>query len=139
MEQPQGPAPAPPARDGGAPLMSLISAALFLYVGFGLGLRGVSSQPVYDGSVTLLVWMARVVGIGLLCVAALEFAGVRGAALFDALLAGIAAVVCLGVGGVWIAYADSQGWLLFIFALVNASAARSAWQRSGLSSPADGG
>lgn len=120
--------PAPtPRRE--LPFASLISAALFLYVGFGLGQVGVGPDAAYNASVTVLVWMARVVGVGLLAVAALELAGVAAAALLDAVLAGLAAGGCLAIGAIWIAHRDTQGYLLLVFALVNASAAFSAWQR----------
>ena len=56
----------PKPSGGGDVFMSLISAGLFLYVGFGLGLEGISDSAIYNGSVTAFVWGARIVGIGLL-------------------------------------------------------------------------
>lgn len=119
--------------DAGSPLFSLIAAGLFLYVGFGLGLVGAAQPdkyPLYHASIVAFVWMARIVGIGLGLLALAEFAGLRGAALLDALLAGVAALVCAAVGAIWIAHSETQGWLLVIFALVNGAASRDAWRRS---------
>ncbi len=118
-----------PAHDGGSAIWSLVAALLFLYVGFGLGLVGVSGNAIYDGSVTALVWGARIVGIGLLVVAGLDLAKVGFAAALDAMLAGVATVLCLGVGAVWLVYGDMQGVLLIIFGIVNGSSARNAWSR----------
>jgi hypothetical protein len=127
MEPPQpaaGPA-RPPA--GESFLLSLISAGLFLYVGFGLGLTGISESAVYNGSVTALVWGARGIGIGLLVALGLTYLRVPGVALLDFVLAGLATVGCLIIGVIWLVYSDIQGVLLLLFGLLNASAARQAW------------
>lgn len=112
-----------------SPLLTLISALLFLYVGFGLGLVGISGDPLYDGSVAALTWGARIVGIGLLVAAALIFARLPGANLLDLILATIAAAGCLMIGAIWMVKGDNQGFLLLIFGLLNGSAARGAWLR----------
>lgn len=116
-------------RGGESLFLSIVSAALFLYVGFGLGLVGRSGNAIYDGSVTALVWGARVVGLGLLIIAAMSYFRVPGTAALDFGLALVAAVGCLGVGLIWMVYSDMQGILLLLFGLLNGSAARAAWQR----------
>lgn len=121
------PPPAPGPAGETSSFFSLLSAAIFLYVGFFTGLQGISGHAVYDNSVLAFVWMARIVGIGLLVVAGLAFLGQSWAAKLDAVLAAIAAVGCLAVGAIWLAFGDMQGILILIFGLLNASAARSAW------------
>lgn len=117
-----------PALVGESPLMSLVSACLFLYVGFGLGLTGISGKPLYDGSITALVWGSRVVGVGLLAVALLAFTGSPIALALDVILGGAAAAGCLVIGLIWMFHSDTQGLLLMLFGLLNASAAASAWR-----------
>lgn len=121
--------PPQPAERGGELLLTVVSAALFLYVGFGLGLVGISGDPVYDGSITAFTWGARIVGVGLLLVAALAYFHVPGALLLDFALAALAAAGCLIVRAIWIAFGDLEGVLIVLFGLLNASAARSAWRR----------
>lgn len=128
--EPTDDAPRPALADAGSsPLMTLISAGLFLYVGFALGLVGVSGNPVYDGSVTLFVWGARLVGLGLLVIFALELARLPGVVLLDLVVSVLAAAICLGVGVVWLAFQDRQGALVLLFGLFNGQAARGAWSR----------
>ncbi len=122
------PPPVPPST-GESLVWSVVCAGLFLYVGFAMGLAGISGNPVYDGSVTAFVWAARVVGIGILVVAGLSLAHVPGAMLLDLLVSALAAAMCLIVGLIWIAFGDMEGILALLFGLVNSSAARSAWQR----------
>lgn len=124
---PDRPAPADPAQ-GPTILTTLIAAGLFLYVGFGTGLVGISKHELYNQSVTAFVWMGRIVGIGLLVVVVLTLARIRGAMLLDLVLATLAAAGCAAVGAIWIAYGDQQGFLVLIFAAVNGSAALSAWR-----------
>ena len=119
----------PPTGAGGDIFLSLISAGLFLYIGFGLGLVGISGNALYDGSVAALVWGSRVVGFGILVATAMTYFRVPGAALLDFLLAVAAATGCLAIGVIWMAFSDWQGFLLLLFGLLNASAARGAWQR----------
>lgn len=118
----------PAASPGGAPrsespFLTLITAGLFLYVGFVLGLTSNYGHALYDGSVLALVWIARVVGIGLLAVAGLTWIGVRWADPLSFALSVIAAVGCLAVGAIWIAFGDTQGWLVLLFGALNAGAA----------------
>ena len=109
--------------------MTLVSAGLFLYVGFGLGLVGISGNRIYDGSVTALTWGARIVGFGILGVALLSYLRVPGAVALDFVLGLLATVLCGVVGAVWLVFRDWQGVLLLLFALLNASATKNAWQR----------
>lgn len=118
---------APPSR--GSVFATLISAALFLWVGFGLGLVGVSESAFYNASVTVFVWTARIVGIGLLMVAALVYARVPGALMLDLVMGALAAASCLIVGAIWVAYGTMvNGVLLLIFGAYNANAVRGAWE-----------
>jgi hypothetical protein len=110
-------------------LVSIISAGLFLYVGFGMGLEGISGNAIHDGSVDALVWGARIVGFGILIATAMSYFRVPGAALLDLVLAVLATGGCLGVGAIWLVYSDQQGFLLVLFGLLNGSAARGAWRR----------
>ena len=125
--------PTPPASEqrsraiNESPFMSIVSALLFLYVGFGLGLVGVSGDPLYDGSVTAFVWMAKIVGIGMLAVAAMIYARLQLVYPVNFVLALLATVGCLAAGAVWLAYGDGSGILILIFGLLNAGGARSAW------------
>ncbi|MBU0639466.1 MAG: hypothetical protein KKB50_11425 [Planctomycetes bacterium] len=121
--------PRPPISGCDLPFMSIVSGLLFLYVGFGLGLEGISGNALYDGSVTAFVWGARVVGIGLLAVAALSYLGLPQVCVLDLLMAALAALGCLAVGVIWLAFGDMQGALLILFGLFNASAMRYAWRR----------
>jgi hypothetical protein len=116
-----------PEPPGGSTLLSLVSAALFLYVGFFLGLSGISGNPVYDGSVAVFTWGARVLGIGLLLTTLLSAMRLPLATPVDFALALAAAVGCLTVGAIWMVFGDYQGLLVIFFGLLNASAAKSAW------------
>lgn len=142
-ESPQPPVATPPSHEpprerpsrvadesvGESLFFTVISALLFLYVGFGMGLRGVSGDAVYDGSVSAFVWMGRIVGVGLLSVAVMLGLRIPLAGVLEALLASIAAVGCLVVAGVWILHADSDGYLVAIFGLLNSFVAWGAWKR----------
>lgn len=129
-DSPQPP-PGPPAGAtdlGATPLMTLIGAALFLYVGFGLGLIAFeSAAPFYRFSVSAFVWMARIVGAGLILVAILEFLNRAAARPLHFVLATLATIGCVFSGGTWLFYGDTSGWLVLIFGLINATAMRSAW------------
>lgn len=122
-----------PPRPMDAPtdiMMTLVSAGLFLYVGFGMGgLVGISSSAIYNGSVTALVWGARIIGIGILGGAALSYMRIPGAVFLDLVISAAATALCVGVGAIWLQHGDTQGVLLLIFALVNAGATRGAWLR----------
>lgn len=128
--------PKPPERyaratgdSGGDIVMSLVSAGLFLYVGFGLGLVGCSDNAVYDGSVTALVWGARIVGIGILLILGMMLARIPGALLLDLAVSVLATALCTVVGVIWLVFGDMQGILLLLFGLLNGGAARAAWYR----------
>lgn len=125
-------APRPARQAGGEGVfMTLISAAIFLYVGFGMGLAPFDSAPEPYRLATIgFVWMARIVGVGLLLVAVMGMMRVRGALMIECGLAGLAAAICLLTGAIWIYYGDNQGFLLLLFGLLNGSAARSALVRS---------
>jgi hypothetical protein len=131
QQQPPGSHRPVTARSTGSDLfVTLISAALFLYVGFGLGLVGVTDNPLYDGSVAALVWGARVVGVGLLVVAVLVALKLPFADALDFFLAALASAGCLVIGAIWIAFGTTaNGFLLILFGLLNGHAARTAWLR----------
>lgn len=112
-----------PSQAGDPPWLMLISAGLFLYVGFMLGLQPLDSAPaLYQASVHAFVWMARIVGVGLLLTFFMALAGGR-YALLDRALAAIAAIGCLVCGAVWLLHGDTQGVLLLLFGAFNASGA----------------
>ena len=119
--------PSPPG--GESLLLSLVSAGLFLYVGFGLAMEGLSDSAFYNGSVAAFTWGARIVGIGLLLTTGMTYFRVPGAAVLDFGLAALAAGGCLLIGVIWLIYGDWQGVLLLLFGLLNWSAARHAWTR----------
>lgn len=110
-------------------LFTLISAGLFLYVGFGLGLRGVSDDSLYNQSVTVLVWGARGIGLALLATALASFGGVRTPAAVDLLIGLAATTLCLVIGAFWIYHDDRDGYLVSLFGLANAIGTRQAWLR----------
>jgi len=129
---PRQPLPSYPPDSPARPesfLLSLVSAGLFLYVGFILNLAGISGNAIYDGSVTAFTWGARIVGIGILVTALMSLARVPGAALLDMLVSMLAAAGCLAVGVIWMVYSDMEGVLVLLFGILNTSAARAAWQR----------
>lgn len=111
--------------------VTLISAAIFLYVGFVMSFSPADSAPAaYRLATYAFTWMAKLVGVGLLVVAVIEFAGVQVARILDCGLAAIAAVICLITGGIWVFYGDNDGFWLLLFGLINGSAARSAVSRA---------
>jgi hypothetical protein len=116
----------PPVAE--SPFMSIISALLFLYIGFWLRPVGMSDSELYNGSVTAFVWMARIVGIGLLVVAGLTYARLPSVNGLDFVLASLATAGCVATGAIWIAYGDTMGFLLLIFGVLNGSSARAAWR-----------
>jgi hypothetical protein len=110
-------------------IFALVSAGLFLYVGFGLGLRVISDDALYNQSVTALVWGARIIGLALLAMALATFVGARVPAAADFAVSLAATALCLGIGVFWAYHDDRQGYLLALFGLVNAIGARQAWSR----------
>lgn len=134
MSEPQPMPYAPPPRrrrsPGGEILISLVSAGLFLYVGYGLGLRPTEgAEPLYAASVRALVWGARLVGFAILAVMVLSQLRVPGTALIDLLIAVLATGLCAVVGLIWVVHHDMDGFLLLLFALLNGSATKAAWLR----------
>lgn len=118
--------PAPPS--GESLLLSLISAGFFLYVGFFLGLSGISDSAVYNASVAAFTWGARVVGIGLLVSTIMLFFRIPGATLLDLLLTGLAAGGCLIIGAIWLAFGDMWGIMLLLFGMFNFNSTKNAWR-----------
>jgi hypothetical protein len=112
---------------GESPFWSIISAVLFLYIGFGLGLTGVSDSPFYNGSVTVFAWLARIVGIGLLIVAGLAYTRLPFAAPLSFAMGLLATVGCLAIGAVWLFHGDGSGLLILLFGALNGNSTRSAW------------
>jgi len=128
------PEPNPPVRyaratgDGGGDIvLSLVSAGLFLYVGYVL--LGGTGDPVYVGSIKALKWGACVVGVGILLTLGMTLARIPGAALLDVAISALAPALCLVVGVIWLIFSDTDGILLLLFALLNGGATRSAWYR----------
>lgn len=122
----------PQYRPPGADVFgTLISAALFLYVGFLSGLVGISDSELYNHSVTAFIWGARIVGIGLIIVAVLVHLRLPSADYLDLGLAVLATLLCLIVGFIWLAFDIRQGnaYLLLAFGALNANAVRMAWLR----------
>lgn len=121
----------PPGRPATEGLTeTLISAGLFLFVGFIMAPVGVSDSAVYNASVAALTWGARGVGIGLLIVAGLSWARVPGVLLLDAILAVVAAGGCLVIAVIWLFHRDLlNGVLLALLGSWNVAAARNACLR----------
>ena len=110
--------------------MTFVSAALFLYVGFGLGLVGTSpDNAVFNASVSVLTWGARIVGVLLLVSGTLTLTGARGGAPADFAASALAALLCLLVGIVWVSNGTTYGYILLLLGLLNSSAAWNARQR----------
>lgn len=120
MSVPPEPAPTPPAGPsaGDSGFWTVITALIFLYLGFGLGLEGISDSRAYNLSVTAFVWIARVVGIGLIAVVVLSRVWPRASAWLYVALSAVATVGCVAVGVVWIAHSDAQGLLIAILGLL---------------------
>src|SRR5690606_34937849 len=93
-----------PAAPGEGPLMTFVSAAIFLYVGFVLAPVGVSGNAIYDNSVTAFTWMARIVGVGLVIVGLLILMRVPGAGAIDLGASVLATLGCLIPGLIWLAF-----------------------------------
>ncbi len=103
---------------------TIISAALFLWVGFFMGWDPPSEHPVFDASVPVWVWGTRSIGIGLLLVAAMASMRIGLVVYLDALISIAAAAICLGVGAIWLYFGyQYEGFLILIFGLFNSRAA----------------
>jgi hypothetical protein len=109
------------------PLITLVCAGLFLWVGFSISFLRPGSEPLVAFVATVFPSLARVVGFGLLLLAGLEFAGIAFARPLNLVIALIAAISCIGAGLIWIFHQYSEGWLYILFGLLNGSAARSAY------------
>lgn len=103
---------------------TLISAGIFLYVGFGMGMTGVSNSELYNFSVSAFTLGAKGVGIAFLVVAGLRLMGARFSAVLELMAEIIAALGCLVIGGVWVMHGDTSGFLLLLFGTWNAYVAR---------------
>lgn len=114
---------------GDSPVMTFMSAVLFLYIGFVAGLQGISESALYNGSVTALTWGARFVGVGLVVIGLLSIARIAAVAYVDVLVSFVAAAGCLVVGLIWVAFGDMQGFLVLLFGVLNGSALHAAWVR----------
>lgn len=106
----------------------LIAGVVFLYFGYVQAMVGVSGNAVYDLSVDVFRWMARIVGIGLLLVALAAYTRQPFARVLDLAVSVVAAVGCLAVGAIWLAHSDLDGILILMLAAVNAWSASSAWK-----------
>ena len=103
---------------------TIISAGLFIWVGFFMGWDPPAEHPVFDASVPVWVWGTRSIGIGLLLVAAMTYMRIGSVVYLDALISIAAAAICLGVGAIWLYFGyQSEGLLILIFGLFNSRAA----------------
>lgn len=105
-----------------------IGAAVLLYYGFGLNLRGISSSEFYNLSVNGLTWVCKLGGIVMALLAALLWIGLRPALLADAIVSLILGLLLLAVGGIWIVHRDFQGLLFVIFGAILLASVRGSWQ-----------
>lgn len=113
-----------------SPFMTVVSACLFIWVGFFMSWGPPSEHPVFDASVPVWVWGTRSIGIGLLVVAALAYLRVPFVVVLDAIVSVAAALVCLGVGAIWLYFGyRTEGFMIFIFGLFNSRAAWAAVTR----------
>lgn len=112
---------------GDALLSGLISAGLFLYVGFALALQGVSDDAVYNASVSAFTWGARIIGFAILAGLALTALRVPGALLLELVISAAAAALCLVVGAIWVKSADAEGYLVLLFGVLNGRSAYLDW------------
>lgn len=110
-------------------LWDAIGAALMLYVGFAVRMKGIAESAFYNGSVTLFTRSMQVGGIVMAALAGLRLAGWRWTVIVDGLACGVVGLVLAGVGIVWLVYADMQGILLLVFATTFVWSARSCWQQ----------
>ncbi len=105
-----------PAGESG--FWTIITALIFLYLGFGLGLEGISDSRLYNLSVSAFVWIARIVGLGLIAVVALARFAPRLARGLHMALSAVATIGCIAVGIVWIVHSDAQGLLIAILGIL---------------------
>ena len=126
----EGPSSSRTPPTGEPAIYTLISAALFLYFGFFVQLLTYESDPlVQRASVAAFVWMARIVGVGLLLIAGLDYLRVPFSAPLNLAVSALAAAGCIVCGAIWLVngYAPN-GVLLLLFGLLNAASVRGAWR-----------
>jgi len=106
------------------------SAVIMLLVGFGLALKGVSSNQTYNLAVATTTWAMRIGGVGLALTAAVCYSGARIGFLLDAIV-GIGAGVLIFLGAatcVVLGKSISLNDIIFCFiGLSAAGAARNSW------------
>ncbi len=128
--EPRPPAARPVPAAGADMFVTLLSAGLFLYVGFVVAYAPLPDTPTPQAiSIHAFTWGARIIGIAILVSGFLSWQRVPGAVVVELMVAAAATLVCLVVGAIWMAYGDTEGFLLLLFALLNGSTARSAWVR----------
>ncbi|MEP0843354.1 MAG: hypothetical protein HRF43_11680 [Phycisphaerae bacterium] len=106
---------------------SAVGAALMLYAGFGMNLRGVSGAGLYDGSVAAFTWTMKIGGLAMAASAVLLYAGWRPVLPADAVLTAVIGAILAGTGMIWMVNQDVQGVLNLVFALLFLGAARRSW------------
>jgi len=107
-----------------------ITALIMLVVGFGLALKGISSNQTYNVAVATTTWAMRIGGLGMVAAAVVCFAGVREGLLLDAIvgmgagmLIAVASATCIVLGsGI-----DIRDLVFCIVGLGAAGAARRSW------------
>ena len=105
------------SRGEGA-VSAAIGAALMLFVGFGLDLKGLADSRLYNVSVDGFTWTMKVGGILMGMVAVLLWAGWRPALLADAILTMAIGAIMIFAGAVWLSQSDMEGFLLLVFGAV---------------------
>jgi hypothetical protein len=104
-----------------------IGAALMLFVGFGLNLKGVADSRLYNLSVDGFTWTMKVGGILMGAVAVLLWVGWASALLVDAVLTITVGAIMIAAGGVWLSQSDMEGFLLLIFGALFLHSGRRSW------------
>jgi hypothetical protein len=131
-DSPERTMPVRSEQDSSSPFWTFISALIFLYVGFGMNMKGISGSALYDGSVNGFTLLAKILGIALLLAGAGAMMRLRLALGIEMIVAALATAGCAIAGIIWVMFNDMQGFLLLIFALVNGSSTRNAfldWSR----------
>ncbi len=128
-EQPAPVRYASPVDEPGFDMNLLISAAIALFVGFGLRISGDGSGSLFDWSNTIFTRGAQAVGIILLVLVALKFVGIRQAVWAEFAVAVIVTAGCLVIGVIWIMHSALLGYLVAIVGLIEAQSASMTWRR----------
>lgn len=105
-----------------------IAAALLLYYGFGLPMKGISDSAMYNLSVDVATWTMKIGGIGMALVVLGSLIGRPEALLADAVLSGLIGLSFVLTGVVRFVWGNTQGLLFLIFGLMFVSAARTCWR-----------